>query len=70
MAPARRFLSLLVVAPLAAVALVAGPGAGAEQLGPVVATQDAYVISTAVRTTYDTTELRVCSTPAQKLQAC
>jgi hypothetical protein len=52
-----RFLRLLVVAALAGTAVVAGPppGAGAEQTGPVVAGQDAYVISTAVRTTYDTT---------------
>src|SRR5215213_6314067 len=66
-----RALRLLAVLGLAGAALVAGPvpGAGAEQTGPVVAGQDAYVISTAVRTTYDTTELRVRNTPAQKLQA-
>jgi hypothetical protein len=66
-----RFLRLLVVAALAGTAVVAGPppGARAEQTGPVVAGQDAYVISTAVRTTYDTTELRVRSTASQKLQA-
>jgi hypothetical protein len=68
MAHARRFVSLLVVTGLAGAAMVAGPGAGAEQTGPMVATQDAYVISTATRTTYDTTELRVRSTAAQKLQ--
>ena len=68
MAHARRFVSLLVVTGLAGAAMVAGPEAGAEQTGPVVATQDAYVISTATRTTYDTTELRVRSTAAQKLQ--
>ena len=65
-----RALRLLAVLGLAGAALVAGPGpdAGAEQTGPVVAGQDAYVISTAVRTTYDTPELRVRSTAAQKLQ--
>jgi hypothetical protein len=68
MAHARRFVSLLVVTGLAGAAMVAGPGAGAEQTGPVVATQDAYVLSTATWTTYDTTELRVRSTAAQKLQ--
>ena len=68
MALARRFVSLLVVSGLAGAAIAAGPGAGAEQAGPVVATQDAYVSSTATRTTYDTTELRVRSTAAQKLQ--
>jgi hypothetical protein len=50
-----RALRLLAVAALTGTALVAG--------------QDAYVISTAVRTTYDTTELRVRSTASQKLQA-
>jgi hypothetical protein len=66
-----RALRLLAVAALAGTVLVAGPGpdARAGQTGPVVASQDAYVISTAVRTTYDTTELRVRNTPAQKLQA-
>jgi hypothetical protein len=58
MAHARRFVSLLVVAGLAGAALAAGPGAGAEQLGPVTATQDAYGTSTAARAGYDTAELR------------
>ncbi|MGG7382833.1 hypothetical protein ACQ7B2_30215, partial [Escherichia coli] len=64
-------LRLLAVAVLAGTVVVAGPGPGAraEQTGPVVAGPDASVISTAVRTTYDTTELRVRNTPAQKLQA-
>ena len=39
MAHARRFVSLLVVTGLAGAAMVAGPGAGAEQTGPMVATQ-------------------------------
>jgi hypothetical protein len=65
-----RSLRLLVVAALAGTALAAGTaGAGAEQTGPVPAGQDADVISTAVRTTYDTGELRVRSTAGQKLQA-
>jgi hypothetical protein len=64
-----RALRLLVVATLAGAALVAGPEAGAEQAGPVVATQDAYVASTAARATFDTAELRVRNTAAQKLQS-
>jgi hypothetical protein len=69
MVHARRYLRLLVVAGLVAAALVAGPGAGAEQAGPVPASQDAYVVSTAARVTFDTGELRVRNTAAQKLQS-
>src|SRR5215208_4675968 len=69
MAHARRFVSLLVVTGLAGAAMVAGPGAGAEQTGPMVATQDAYVISTATRTTYDTSELRGVPAAATNLRA-
>ena len=69
MANARRFVSLLVVAVLAGMALVAGPGAGAEQLGPVTATQDAYVTSTAARAGYDTAELRARNAAGQRAQS-
>ena len=54
MVHARRYVRLLVVAGLVAAALVVGPGAGAEQAGPVVAAQDAYVVSTAAQATFDT----------------
>ena len=69
MAHARRFVSLLVVAGLAGAALAAGPGAGAEQLGPVTATQDAYVTSTAARAGYDTAELRARNGGGQRSQS-
>src|ERR671912_582326 len=69
MAHARRFVSLLVVAGLAGAALAAGPGAGAEQLGPVTATQDAYVASTAARAGYDTAELRARNGGGQRSQS-
>jgi hypothetical protein len=47
-----RALRLLAAAALAGTVLVAGPGPGGQagQTGPVVASQDADVISTAVRT--------------------
>ena len=69
MAHGRRFVSSLVVAGLAGVALVTGPGAGAEQVGPVVAAQDAYVASTAARSGYDTAELRVRNASGQRVQS-
>jgi hypothetical protein len=64
-----RSVRLLVVAALSAAALAAAPGAGAEQAGPVAAAQDAYVASTAPRATFDTGELRVRNTAAQRLQS-
>src|SRR5918999_1816632 len=69
MAHGRRFVSSLVVAGLAGVALAAGPGAGAEQVGPVVAAQDAYVASTAAQSGYDTAELRVRNAAGQRVQS-
>ena len=69
MTSARRFVSLLVVAGLAGLALVAGSGARAEQLGPVTAAQDAYVASTARRASYDTAELRVRNVAGQRFQS-
>jgi hypothetical protein len=69
MAQGRRFASLLVVAGLAGVALVAGPEAGAEQVGPVTAAQDAYVASAAARAGYDTAELRVRNASGQRVQS-
>ena len=41
MGRARRVVSSLVLLGLAGMAVVTGPGAGAEQLGPVTAAQDA-----------------------------
>jgi hypothetical protein len=54
---------------LAAAGRLITPRAVADELGPVVAAQDAYVASTAATTTYDTAELRARNVPAQRLQS-
>jgi hypothetical protein len=66
----RRIVGLLTVAGLAAAGLVVvAPGAGADQLGPLVAAADAYVSSSSPATNFDTGELRARSSSSQRIQS-
>jgi hypothetical protein len=66
---ARRVAGSLVVTGLVLAGLVVVPGAGADQAGPVVAGEDAYVSSSSPTGNFDTSELRARSTSSQRIQS-
>jgi hypothetical protein len=66
---ARRVGGSLVVAGLVLAGLVVVPGAGADQAGPVVAGEDAYVSSSSPTGNFDTSELRARNTSSPRIQS-
>jgi hypothetical protein len=64
-----RPIRLLVALGLALAGVAAGDEAGADQLGPVVAVADAYVVSSSPARNYDTAELRARGSGSQRTQS-
>jgi hypothetical protein len=65
----RRSARLLVVLGLSVAVLMVAPPAGAEQLGPLPAGEDAYVASSAPAANYNTGELRARNLGSQRIQS-
>jgi hypothetical protein len=64
-----RLIGLPLALGLVVGALAAVPRAGADQVGPVVAGEDAFVSSSSLSGNFDTSALRARNTGSQRIQS-